>query len=388
MAYKEVTSGLNGINDVIDELVTFMTTDLNAPWVLLHNLDITAGTNVDEFTDSSRRTVLRKTPSQQNSGQVFGDDDPDTNYLGSPKPTDMYVAMRGVQHGVQLWPSGLYPRPESPVPGIFSGAAQLDGGHSPRPSTDPETNVAPNTAGTQDQGPFTKLYMFGPNQTSPETVPNYVYWVVEFDPGRYMHGMVGEYKKFVPFKGGWGSWGGEHNGNNDPTSRNPGQATPWNEFSNQSQGKPGMYCWNNQAQRITDVSPVRAARWWRSADDQTLNNSNGVNAFNPLFVAGHGVNRDFMGNTGEATLSGFTPLVTPLVMVGEYGYEALNIDNSAQSYAPACYPEDFFLGQIDNYEPGVEVSIGGIPVVPFPIVSKLTTGAISNFGGYFYRKRT
>lgn len=394
MAYKEVTSGLTTINDVIDEIVTFMTTDLNAPWTLDHNFNITAGTNVGQFdtTASGRKTVLRKSMTQLNSELVFGDpNDPDTNYLGSPKPTEMYVAMRGVQDGIQLWPSGFYPRPESPIPTFMQGtASQMDGGHSPRPVADAGTSVSPAVADCADQGPYTKLYLFGPNQESPESanIPNYVYWVLEYDPGRYGHGMIGEYKKLVPFQGGWGSWGSDHNGNDDPTSSNPGQATPWNEMTNQSEGKPGMYCRNNQSQLITDVSPVRSSRWWRHADDQNLNDTASVINFNPLFIAGHIVNRDFLAGIGIAKLSGFTPLVTPMVSVGEYGHEGLNHDDPDQSYAPACYPEDFFFGNIENYEPGVEVSIGGIPLVPFPIVSKLTTTPRSTFGGYFYRKRT
>jgi hypothetical protein len=131
-------------------------------------------------------------------------------------------------------------------------------------------------------------------------------------------------------------------------------------------------------------------RWFKQRDRANFTAGGSVSLTSPYNMAqfGHAFHRNFMYETAQAALSGFFPLVQPFIGLYDIGsVSPANIDDEDQTLMPVATMEDFFLGDITNFEPGVTVSVGGVDVVPFPITSKLTTGDRTDWGGYFYRKR-
>lgn len=374
MAFKKVTSGLNNGNDVIDEILTFITADLDVPWTTESNKNTTSTTTITQSGQAGRNTWVSQVPSQPNGFAHKG--------IISPDPVRMYIGMRNVSNGpgIQLNGTGFHDPLASPIGDWWTGQGNL---LEARPVGDAASSVVPPYVGMENSGPYTSLYMFGPNNPgSPidHAIPHYVYFVVEFTPGRFAHGMFGEFKKFVDFEGGWGFSGHDHNGND--TVDNLNNHTMWNEVRSASSGDMWV------AANVGQVSKVGGgpSRWFRT--NNTLNNAGSTLVPYAMLQWGHIQNRDFMTGPSQAKLSGFFPLVQPmLTLLDSDSTAGKNVDDDAQIRMPACFPEDFFLGDISPYEPGVDAVVGGITVVPFPVTSKLGTTPRSNYGGYFYRKR-
>lgn len=395
MAFKKVTSGLTTHNDVINELITFMTVDLNSPWLLDLN-DRPTAADAAEFgsLSTSRVTILSKVPSQANVLEALA-----RNQFVAVSPiARMQNYLRNSTIGIQIWASVGKPQASPATAPKYT--AEHDGGTGIRDSGDNRTSFALSAVQTDTAGPFTSLTMFGPEQplTSPKgqndsaLIPNYVYFVIEFAAGRFSHGMLGEWKKFVPFLGGWGAAGHDRNTNNDV--ENISNATMWNGVHSNDRGKVWCTADNGQGKDYgtgdnqQGLSPKPILVWCGSVSATELNNDGIANIPVPLIKWGHPTPfRDFMTGPSRAVLSGFDPLVTPFVSVGDWFNNSLNIDNAAQDWMPAFYPEDFFLGDITNFEAGVEVDVGGIRIMPYPITSALGGSPSSNYGGYFYRIR-
>lgn len=377
MAYKEVTSGLTDVNAVINEILTFLTTDLAAPWTTETNKNPAAAPVTSVFTGLTGRNTWVSHVLAQPKGIAH-------NGIISPDPDRMYIGMRNISTGgggLQFNGTGFHNAAASPVGAFRTGQGNL---LEARPADDSATTVAVPYSDFEGAGPYTKLYLFGPNQVSPldPLIPNYVYFVLEFEPGRYAHGMFGEFKKFTNWEGGWGFAG--HSQNGTDTADNANNHTMWNEKKTPSNGDLWV------AANVGQVSKTAGGptRWFRSFFAMTAGGTSAINVPYTLRQWGHLQHRDFMTGPSQATLSGFFPLVQPIITLCDSDSTAgKNINDSLQDRMPACYPEDFFLGDITNFAPGVEVTVGGIPVVPFPATSKLGTSPRSTFGGYFYRKR-
>jgi hypothetical protein len=391
MATKLVTSGLTTRNDLINEIITFMTVDLPAPWTLVENRNPT-NADVTEFfsQDSSRYTVMSIRPAAADVAEAWQF----ANHVAtvSPAPTEMFIWFRNTTAGVQF--SGL-PEGSRGSPNFPPFNSQWDGALTHRPANDGRTARAmPRFEASTP--PFTSLRMFGPEQESPQNplIPNYVYFILETSPGRYSHAFVGEHKKMIPFFGGAGLWGSIRNSTD--TVDNFNNATAWND-QGQAIGRGTIWCtcFNGQdntyggasSRNQNNISPEPVGVW-KGGIGLDQNNNGDAASPDPLKIVGHTFFRDFMTGVSRAVLSGFQPLVTPFFMVGDWPNFGGNMDDNAQDWAPICYPEDFFLSDITNFEPGVQIDVGGIPIIPYPITSKLASAPRSTYGAYCYRVRT
>ena len=390
MAFKHVTSGLTNVNSVIDEIITFVTVDLPAPWTLVHNLRPTAGAGNNDFPTSAalRFMMISKTPSQDrvtgpNGGAA------QSPYIGSPVPDEMFMYFTGATFGPQFSGGQIDAATvQSPVQVIPPFNLGMDGLICQRVANDNRNSIGINA--TESLQPATSMYLFGPEQTSPENplIPNYVYFVIEFSAGRYGHGFFGEWKKMVPFPGGWGNAGSHRDGSdNIESSLN---STMWNEQSLDARKKNWLSVngfWDNTpgtSDNSQGLSPKPVPTW--AGDHDSFNNNGIADDPVPLKQYGHGFFRDLM--VYRATLSGFQPLATPFNALGDWFDNGVNIDDPGQDFMPAIYLEDFFVARINEFEPGVQIDIGGIPIIPFPVTSKLGGTPSSNFGAYCYRVRT
>lgn len=376
MAFKVVTSGLNNPNDVIDEILTFITADLDAPWTIETNVNITSIATSTTTSGASRNTWVSIVPAQPNGIAHKG--------IISPDPTSIYIGMRRInapEDAIQFNGTGFHNAAASPLDnfwqeqGAFLQAEEADG-----------TVVSIPWVDFENAGPYTSLTLFGPNQTSPidPTIPHYVYFVLEFTPGRYAHGFFGEMRKFSNWEGGWGFTGHDRD-LLDSIDGQTNNKTWWNEVRGTGDGSELFLAANvNQVNKAGAGGPTR---WFRHL--ATLSGSASNSLPYPLRQWGHVMFRDFMTGPSQATLSGFFPLVSPIVFLLDSDSTASKlIQDPLQIRMPACFPFDMFFGDITSFEPGVTVQVGGIDVVPFPVTSKLGGNPSSNFGGYFYRKRT
>ncbi len=386
MAFKKVTAGLTDINAVINEIVTFMTTDLPAPWTLELNKNSTAANGTDSNTGTTgRSTWLSAVPSDPKSRLAFLN-----SRAGSPSPTRMYIGMRNVTTpGIQVAASGRFPNStSSPLPAFFGASAQ-DGVYM-RGVRDGRTSIAPKVVNLNSTGPYTALYCFGPQQSSPlnPSIPQYVYFVLEFSPGRFVHFHFGEMRKFVPFVGGWGVFPGSRDASDTVDAGSNG--TLFNDmYETAAMGALAADIGQAALGTANAASPITRVRWFLHTGFSGLTPGSSTIASStpaPLFKIGHGKLRDYMTGPSRALLSGFTPLVTPAYCLGDFSGAAGPADRN-QLIMPACYPEDFWLGDITNFSAGVEVTVGGIPIIPFPITATIAGSPRSTYGGYFYRKR-
>ena len=394
MAFKNVTTGLTDLNAVINEIITFCTTDLSAPWTLeLNNEPTASDAGIYTSGTTGRLTILSKTPSQPNVMSCFND--PANPFLPSPAPDRMYVKLRNVtEPGVQMCPSG-YADPALESPMVF---LEQTTGLQPSALFDART-VNLSTTTTQlpvvetngKSTSFTQMWLFGPNQASPEDprIPNYVYFVIETEPGRYTHGFFGEVRKMVPWSGGFGAHG--HDRSTSDNVNLSSNATMWNQDDAGSGADKTYFCADvgNQQTGFISASPEPTTKWWSKflrgtsgwADSPTGNRPHNA------MVMGHNSFKRFMDGTGISLLSGFVPLATPMMFAMDE-YVAVNIADRDAPVMPMYYMPDMWLGPIDTFEPGVQVTVGGITVIPFPITSTLGTAPASSFGAYLYRVRT
>lgn len=377
MAYKEVTSGLTTVNDVIDEILTFITTDLDSPWTVESNKNPAAANVTQGFTGATgRNTWVSIVPAQPNGIAHKG--------IISPDPDRIYIGLRGTSTGgggVAFNGTGFHDAAASPIGNWWTGQGNL---LEARSADDSPSVVSMPYVDLGGSGPFTKLYLLGPNHPSPvdPAIPHYVHFIVEFTPGRFAHGFFGEFKKFVNFEGGWGFAG--HDRFNQNIVDNSQNHTMWNDLRQGSSGD--MWVAANVGQDSkTAGGPTR---WFRNLGALTSGGTGVINIPYALRQWGHLFHRDFMVGPSTALLSGFHPLVQPIItLLDTQSTGSMRLNDSLSDRMPACYPEDFFLGDITNFAPGVTVTVGGIPVVPFPITAKIGGTPSSTYGGYFYRKR-
>ena len=399
MAFKKVTTGIASIQSVVNEIVTFATVDLNSPWRNDGDVNPSSVSTGDFPTSSAARVLqLSKVPAQARvtgpNGAAFN-----SPYVGSPIPDRMFTYFTNNTIGVQL--TGTVhdiAAAASPIVSFPPFPARDDGLVAQRNWNDNRTNIGVNAAEALNSV-STALYLFGPEQplTSPKgqaddpNIPNYVYFVIEFDPGRFGHGFFGEWKKMVPFPGGAGNWGSHRDGSN--TVDNSTNETAWNNAASGARGTAWYSCngfWGNvygTGDNGNGLSPRPIAMWCGDAPTSLMDNG-----FASIAGAsrkmGHTIFRDFMTGPSRALLSGFQPMVTPYMMMGDWFFNSLNLNDPDQDWMPLVYPEDFFLSDITNFEPGVQIDVGGVPVIPFPITSKLGGTPSSTYGAYCYRVRT
>ncbi len=384
MAFSSITTGLTTLNDVIDDIRDFA---IARGWTQEQDVDPTAAEVNGTFTTTGRNLWLSIVPSSSDYIAHGG--------IRSPDPDRIYVGMRSIStlgsigNGIQTHVTGLPPVSgfsDSPkFNPFFDGMGTLADRYS---WTDALGNSTPPASEVNQAGPYTRLLLFGPDDTSPlGLTPNYIYWVLEFTPGRFTHGGFGQFGKFNKWLGGWGSLCHARRTSNSVDNLN--NATMWNDQVRESSKEASWVMAADVGQRANaaTVSPLGRVRWFQKATESDMNG--GVTDFEAfaMHIGGTVTYRDLITNSpGAVVLSGFTQLITPFMSLANVGPSDGPVDSDL-NMMPAAFPIDMFLGNITPFEPGVEVTIGGIAIVPIPFTSKLAGSPNSNYGGIFYRKR-